>query len=294
MCHFPHKNTKLTHLLIFYPLCLTPLHLVAASITTEQEQQNEESDINDDIEDDDSDAVTPIEIGPAGNIRMESPYRTQAEEKSPVHIHAMWESRYVTEGRDNLSGNSLISFSTDHSYNNFTFAPWIAGSSYTEYRELNLNLVYGIELNEQIESYITYTYLRSDSSDEDTSDNELGIELGYLGFKHIQIIANWYYSLEAEGAYFELVLRNEKPIGQNLTLSTSLSTGLNGGYVSDGHRGLDHTHVRINLAYHPWAELDLFSYLSYSQSIQRDAVKYSDDADLSDYAWGGIGATYRF
>ena len=273
-------NKKMALSLTLYLFSLTPLTLVTASIPTELEQQHDDTYIDNEI-DEDEDTVRPIEIGPA-------------EETSPVHFHVMSESRYVTEGRDNLSGNSLTSFSTDLSYENFTFAPWIAGSSYTGYRELNLNLVYGFELNEQMEIYITYTHLRSDSSDEEISDNEMGIELGYMGFKQLQIIANWYYSLDAEGSYFELALRHENPVGKNLSLSTSLITGLNDGYVSDGHSGVDHTHVRINLAYHPWTQLELFSYLSYSQSIQRDAVKYSDDADLGDYAWGGIGATYRF
>ena len=120
------------------------------------------------------------------------------------------------------------------------------------------------------------------------------MELVYEGFKHIQLSASWYHSLDAEGSYYELALRHEKTVRKDLTLSSSLTAGLNNGYVSDGHSGIDHIQARVNLAYHPWSQMELFTYLSYSQAIHRDAEKYSDDADLRNYAWGGIGATYRF
>ena len=59
--------------------------------------------------DDDDYEVTPVEIGSAGNIRRESDYRSQIEIILPVHFHSMWESRYVSEGRDNLSADGVYS-----------------------------------------------------------------------------------------------------------------------------------------------------------------------------------------
>jgi len=293
MHHCRILNKQLATLYLLFLFSLTPLPLFAATIPAALEQQEEDADADNDFDTNDN-SVPPIEIGPAGNIKKESSYRTQAEQQLPVHFHVMWESRYVTQGRDNLSDNSLTSIFTDMSYDNFTFAPWVASSSYTDYRELNLNLVYGFEIDELTELYVFYTHLRSDTSDKDTSDNEVGIELGYTGFKYIQVSANWYYSFESEGSYLELALRHENTIGKNLTLSSSLITGLNDGYIVDGHSGLDHILARINLAYHPWEQLEVFSYLSHSQSIHRDALKYTADTDLGDYTWGGIGATYRF
>ena len=137
----PEQNKRLTLLLSACLTFMNPSHLIADSLINELDHPDETADIDNDIDENAEDSIPPIEVGPAGNISRESPYRTEAEEQSPVHFHAMWETRYITEGRDNLSGNSLLAFSTDLSYDNFTFAPWIAGSAYTDYLELNLNLV---------------------------------------------------------------------------------------------------------------------------------------------------------
>ena len=286
-------NTKISSALLFalYIGLITPPCAVAATADEIEQIDEDPATDNDPGE---FDVAAPIEIGPGGSIKRESPYRTQAESDMPVHFHAMWESRYITEGRDNLSDDSLVSVSTDISYGNFTFAPWIADSPGNDYSELNLNLVYGIDLSESFELYTTYTHLRSDTDGVTANDNEVGVELGYIGFIYLDVIASWYHSLDAEGSYFELALRHENTSIKNITLSAGLITGINDGYVAAGHNGVDHIQARAGLAYHPWKQLEVFAYLSYSQAINRDAIKYADDAGLDDYSWGGVGTTYRF
>jgi hypothetical protein len=54
-----------------------------------------------------------VEIGVGGNIKRENPYQSEVEQRRPIHAHLLWESRYVTEGRDNLRGDALASLSSD-------------------------------------------------------------------------------------------------------------------------------------------------------------------------------------
>jgi hypothetical protein len=64
--------------------------------------------------------VREVEAGPGGTIKLERKYRTRVESLYKWHAHLLWESRYVTEGRDNLSGNSLVSASTEFSIDEFS------------------------------------------------------------------------------------------------------------------------------------------------------------------------------
>ena len=107
-----------------------------------QAQEHENGDPNQSTWTDEA-VVSPVEIGVGGSIRRENPYQFEAEDRRPIHLHLLWESRYVSEGRDNLTGNGVKSVFSDISLGNFTFAPWLAHSYESEYTELNLNFIYG-------------------------------------------------------------------------------------------------------------------------------------------------------
>lgn len=48
------------------------------------------------------------------------------EGTTECYADMLWESRYVSEGRDNLSGKHLISASSEFEINEFKIIPWIA------------------------------------------------------------------------------------------------------------------------------------------------------------------------
>lgn len=85
----------------------------------------------------------PVEAGAGGNIKLERKYRTKMESQFEWHTHLLWESRYVTEGRDNLSGNSLISVSSEFIIDEVNLIPWFAYSPAADYTERDLNIIWG-------------------------------------------------------------------------------------------------------------------------------------------------------
>ncbi len=250
-------------------------------------------EIGGDDEDEDSFQASPVEIGPAGIIRKENEYRSIIELKHPVHLHALLESRYITEGRDNLQGHSLISASTELSISNLTFAPWLAHSPQHDYEELNLNFIYGIKLSSNIELYATYSYLHAWEGSVDEGDNELGFELAFAVDDLVNISAGWVHSTTADGNYFEVALRQDHTIDSGLTLNGGVIIGINQGYIIDGHTGVDHALLRIGLAFHPWEQLELVAYISHSHAINEDPQN-AGDSSLRNYNMGGVGLTYRF
>ncbi len=241
----------------------------------------------------DDDEVTPIEIGSAGNLRRETERRSEVEANYPLHFHAMLESQYITEGRDNLDRDALVSASTDITHDSFTFVPWVAHSASADYSELNLNFIYGFNLD-SIELYFSYTYLEFDLNGVSSDDHEAGIEFAYNGFEPVQLVASLVYSDEAGATYGELLLRYDHALSDTLNAYIVSSVGYNDGYVSMGHRGFDHGQLKAGAVYFPWPQLELSAYLATTRVIDKNASAYADDALLKNYSWLGVAASFRF
>jgi hypothetical protein len=235
-----------------------------------------------------------FETGAGGNIKPEREYRTKVESQSEWHAHLLWENRYVTEGRDNLSGHSLVSASTEFSIEEFSVIPWIADSAATDYSEFNLNVIYGTRLTQSLIFYVGYNYIYARFSDEKANDNEISLDLAYEWFKHINAFASIYHSFDSNGSFMEMAIEYNDTLSKKLDFSVQGLFGLNAGYIPDGHNGLNHFQLRANVSYHPATQIELYVYTGYNVAINRDAIKYAGDELLRDFSWSGAGFSYLF
>ncbi len=235
-----------------------------------------------------------VEIGTGGNIRLEKPYRTELEAESEWHAHILWESRYVTEGRDNLSGDGLYSASTEFNYKDINIVPWIAKAVNEDYSEFNLNVVYGTKLLDHLELFLGYNHIQSRVSGISLHDNEISLDLAYFYDKRFQIVTNLYYSFDAQGAFAEVALKKGYRIDNRLSINLRAILGFNAGYVIDGHNGINHGQLLARASYLVMDELEIYAYTGYNQAINRDINRYTGDEFLRDFFWGGVGLSYRF
>jgi hypothetical protein len=257
-----------------------------------QAQEYEYSDPNQGTWFDEVD-VSPMEVGVGGNIKRENPYQSEAEGQRPVHLHVLWESRYVSEGRDNLGGDGLTSMFSDITLGNLSFVPWLAYGYESEYTELNLNFVYGFKLSDQLEMYSGYTYLQTRFAGENTKDNEVFADLVYMPTTLFDVLVNYYYSFEAHGSFWEFALKQEQELNDRTVLTLRSIVGVNEGYVPDGHNGLNHLQLHLNLAYYPISYIEIVPYVAYNIAINREPERFVDDITLRDFFWGGIGIVYH-
>jgi len=241
-----------------------------------------------------SDNTRSVEIGAGGNIKLEKPYRTKIEEQFEWHAHTLWESRYVTEGRDNLSGDGLLSASTEFTYEDLSIIPWIANGVGANYTEFNLNVVYGIKLLDNLEAFAGYNFIQSRESGEHGNDNEVSLDLTYFLAKKLHFLASIYHSFDAGGTFAEVAVKKGYLINKALSISVRTVLGFNADYVADGHNGLNHAQLRGNIAYRVMDKLEVYAYSGYSLAINRDRQRYAGDELLRDFGWGGVGVTYRF
>lgn len=236
----------------------------------------------------------PVEIGPGGGIKLEKSYRTEAEAQSAWHTHALWESRYVSEGRDNLSGDGLFSLSSEFAIDDVAFVPWLAHSPAADYTELNLNFIYSTFIAQNLAASLGYTHLRFYDQGEDTTDNEVSLDLGYQLLQHLTLSVVIYHSFESDGAFTELVAGYYDEPDPQIHYSVSFMMGANAGYIADGHKGLNYYQLLASVSYIPFTRLELYAGAGYNQAINSDAARYAGDESLNDFSWGGIGIVYLF
>ena len=246
------------------------------------------------VEDEVEVPVREVEAGPAGNIKLEREYRTKVESQYEWHAHLLWESRYVTEGRDNLSGKRLISASTEFSIDEFSVIPWVADGVGIDYSEFNLNIVSGSRLAENLVLYMGYSFVHSRSLGTRTNDNEISLDLAYKLMEHVNALASIYHSFDAKGSFMEVAVKYNNAINKQVHYSVQGVLGVNAEYVPDGHNGLNHFQLRANASYHPAKPMELYAYTGYNLAINRDAIKYAGDEQLGDFVLVGVGLTYLF
>ena len=241
-----------------------------------------------------TDSVPPVQAGPGGSITLKTKDVAKAEALFEWNTHVMWESRYVSEGRDNLSGDSIASLSSELIVGDINFIPWYAISPEADYEELNLNFLYGVRPLEVLAVYIGYIHLRAHYQGENAQDNEISLGLVYKLAKKYVMAASAYHSFEADGAFIEVTAKYFDKIDKGINYSVRGGLGINTGYVPDGHKGFNNLELRANASYLPFIHTEIYAYTAYNIAIGRDAEKYTGDELLGDFLWAGIGFIYLF
>jgi hypothetical protein len=204
-----------------------------------------------------------------------------------VGYGVMWESKYISEGRNNLDDGGLFSMEVDFERDSFAGGIWFAMGDSTSYEELNLFLEYGFDLG-PLEAYIGYTRLEFTADNE--SDNEIGLGLAYGDLPYVTVGVDSTYSTEASGVFVELYVGTEIFVFDGrVVLEPYILQGIDFGYASDDHDGFNnfqagiegHAVINEHIAligsiHHTWAQKD----------VRNDG--------LGDELWIGIGFSGQF
>ncbi|MBB1380308.1 hypothetical protein [Pseudoalteromonas sp. SR43-2] len=235
-----------------------------------------------------------LEVGVGGNIKHTHTDVNYKNKEFDLHIHPLWESRYVTEGRDNLAGNGIASIATEVNYKNFAVIPWAAKGISSDYSELNLNAIYTAHLSERIEMYVGYNYIKAREDGIDAHDNELSLDVAYFYADDIQLLSSVYHSFDASGTFLEMAVKKGFYINDLLSVDIQSGVGFNAGYVSDGHNGVNNVKFTANLSYQLFNQLALYTYSSYSIAVNKDEKRFAGDETLRNIFWGGVGLSYQY
>lgn len=217
--------------------------------------------------------------------------KMHAHDTFEAHAHVGWESRYFSEGRDALDGESLWAGTLEIGYDHFSGGIWYGESSNNLYDELQYSLALTQQAN-GLEFYLGYTYLvfaKDDDSDEEWS---AGLSYGELPYG-LETALDATYSKDAGGTFFEWSTSKEFSPSEEFQLSASGILGWNDGYVSDGHDQMNFFALRTG------AERELtesFSFVFHgTQSWAIDSnPSLPGDLLLKDFFHFGLGLEWSF
>ena len=209
----------------------------------------------------------------------------------PVVVHAEpsfaaglnWDSKYVSEGRDNLNEGGLMSVNLDISTpletGELFFAGWYADSIDTAYTELNLGIGYGLSFD-KFDLAIGYTWL--DFSGPSATDNEFSLEMVSSTLGTVDLGAAFVYSTEAGGTFIELIASTEIE-RERFNLTPYALLGINQGFIPGERKGLNNLQLGIEASTPLSDKVELGGYLAYSIALDEEPGE-----SLDDIFWVGI------
>lgn len=156
---------------------------------------------------------------------------THSHEAFSGSFESLWESRYVSEGTDNLNGAGILSELLTLQWNKYFHTDLWQGIGYNkDFAELNALGVFDFHFG-AVEVYASYNHKRF--FDSETHDNEIGAGLVYGELPAGMFLAlDIYYSFQIEGAYMEASVGMEHE-WRGLTFRPILAMGCNADYIPD-------------------------------------------------------------
>ncbi|MCP3676182.1 MAG: hypothetical protein GY721_00920 [Deltaproteobacteria bacterium] len=207
--------------------------------------------------------------------------------KPAIGLTAQWESKYVSEGRDNLSEGGIFSFEATAELQGFTTGAWYASGYSESYEELNLFIEYGADIR-FVSAYVGYT--RLEFLETDTFDNELGVGLAINNIPHVVPSLDYVYSTESEGAFVEFSLSSELVLlEERVTLEPYILEGFDFGYATPDFDGVNNLQVGINVTIAAIERVSLVGSANHSW-----AHEDVDNEDLGDKSWVSLGLSAEF
>ena len=209
-----------------------------------------------------------------------------------LSIDAGWESRYVTEGRDNLDGGGLQVTTIDGRYGACGVSVWNGWGYDSNYNEVNI-VPYLDYKNEDISVYASYNYKMFSPSGQ--FDHEIGAGMSYQGLPHNLFLGfDWYHSFDAGGSFFSFFIGSGIPVDENLVLEPLVSLGVNHDYIADGHNGVNHLSLQLNGEYTITGTLSALAFVRYNSVIDPEPAQHPGDTTLRDFFWAGVAFCISF
>lgn len=218
----------------------------------------------------------------------DEPMHHQAAPPAPHDHHfsasfeSLWESRYVSEGTDNLDGAGILSELLTVRWGHFHTDVWQGIGYDTNFAELNVLGVFDFHLG-PVDLYVSLNHKRFFHSDR--HDNEIGGGMVYRELPAGCFAAlDWYHSFEIEGSYAEASLGGEWD-WRGVTFRPIVALGCNADYLPEADNGLNSLMPRLDVAVPLTDELKLIAYAAYNVPLNETA---------EGFFWGGVGvkATY--
>jgi len=210
----------------------------------------------------------------------------------PLHVNSTeaevllrYDSKYITEGRDNLAHGGLVSSElllvND---SGFISSLWVGQGEATSYRESNGMLGWQAEFSAGTVS-ISHTWLDFKSL---PSDREWALAF-YRESDWVNLEASLTYSVEAQGHFTLITLSHPFDLSADFRLIPYFSAVYDRGYASQLHQGYNHSEIGLN---GDW-QINQKILANFKIALSEPAVDIESEGGASE-SWAGIGISYKF
>lgn len=202
-----------------------------------------------------------------------------------------WDSRYITEGRDNLAGGGIGWGALAASIGDFTGYARVGRADSEHYTEWNFGVEYALHLHDQIEAFVGLQRIES-YGDERCNDTEFFAEMALVQWDYLVPSLAYTYSTEAGGYFVELSLHSNWHLGERLTLSPYITQGLDYQYVTEAHNGRNHLQFGVEAEYALADGLAITGHISRTQAGHDITLELGDDG--LDETFAGVHLNWAF
>ncbi|WFB37706.1 hypothetical protein P3T73_08040 [Kiritimatiellota bacterium B12222] len=235
-----------------------------------------------------------IGIREGGDIHGEAIAHVDGEAPSAV-MGFLWESSYISEGRNNLEEGGLLSTfaatELETTAGVFGFEWWYGSSVETPYTESDFSVSWAKSLS-GIDLALGYTYLAFPQDSE--NDQEYSAEIAREVSGGFTPFFGATYAVEAGGTFIELGVGKEWVLTEKWVFSSVVAIGINEGYVVEGHNGFNNATLGLVASYVVVEHLHIDIGGQVSLPLEKDAEGYPEDEGLEDLYVISCGLTATF
>ena len=200
---------------------------------------------------------------------------------------AAWDTRYVSEGRNNLPEGGLLTAEAGVGLSGVSLTAAYSFGDKEKYQEVNVSIEYGYEVS-GLDLYGGYT--RLEFPEDSTNDNEIGAGASFALPIGPAAAIDWVYSTEAKGSFVELTLSFEKGLpGGLVTVTPYILQGLDFSYATPDNDGLNNFQAGIEASVSVSDKVSVVGHIAHSWA-QKDV----EEDGLGGVSWGGLGIAVEF
>ncbi|MCL1067330.1 hypothetical protein L2735_10990 [Shewanella olleyana] len=206
-----------------------------------------------------------------------------------------WDSKYISEGRNNLADGGVYLGAASVSSGDFTsYAAVVRGDS-EHYTEWNFGLEYALNLHDNLETIVGYQRLEF-YGDERGSDNEFFAEIAYTGVDWLIPSVAYTYATEAGGYFVEVSLHSPWQLTEQFSITPYITQGFDFQYATEEHDGANHFQMGVEASYALSSNMAIsahFSHVIAMADIKKEAEMDGYTGSL-DESYGGIYLSWSF
>ncbi|MDB2386153.1 hypothetical protein N9W21_02265 [Shewanella sp.] len=230
-------------------------------------------------------------------------HSTKINEKLPADshnsMHVMldtgWDSKYVSQGRNNLEKGGINWLSAAIQKQNFNAYVTVGRADSEHYIEYNLGLEYSVALSQYVNGTIGYQRLEFYGA-ERAHDNEIFSALEYNQYQWLTPSINYTYSTESAGYFIEISLHSNWDLTDTLSVTPYISQGFDFKYATPEHNGANNVQFGVEAQYQLPHQWQLSAHISHSiaaADIKQAAAENTADNELNQ-TYAGIHLSWSF